>query len=450
MPRTPWKCHPREACIAQVLPESIAEELGLLPGDVISSVNGEPLTDYIAYRFAVAEEFVTLKIARDGETAEVEIEKDADDDLGIVFAGDVFDGVRACRNRCIFCFEEQMPAGMRLSLRLRDDDYRLSFLHGNFLTLTNLRDGDMARIIREHLSPLFVSIHATDPEIRRAMLRNRRAPDIRKQLRVLGEGGIEVHGQIVLCPGWNDGAVLAQTLRDLLDLHPPLETVGIVPVGLTGHRAEQPEVQPVTPEVAAATLDIVDACQRDALDRLGTRFVFAADELYLAAGRPLPPAAEYEGYPQKENGIGLARIFLDEVAALTLSPRQRARLSGVTATVATGTLAAPLAAQLAESLQKNGCTITVVPIVNQFYGGAVSVAGLLTGSDLLAGLSGRNLGQLLILPAASLNADGVFLDDTTPDTLAAHLGVPIRFCATPRETVDALTEHNAGTNQTSA
>jgi putative radical SAM enzyme (TIGR03279 family) len=212
------------AIIAAVEPGSIAEDVGLQPGDELLAVNGAPLTDYIAYRFAIADEEVTLAVARGEERAEIEIEKEADDDLGLTFTSDVFDGVRRCRNRCVFCFEEQMPAGMRASLRLRDDDFRLSFLHGNFLTLTNLTRADEARILREHLSPLFVSVHATDPAVRARMLGVKTAPDVRAQLRRLGAGGIEVHAQIVLCPGWNDGEVLAATLADLAALHPVVRT----------------------------------------------------------------------------------------------------------------------------------------------------------------------------------------------------------------------------------
>lgn len=435
MPRTPWKCHPLDARIAEVMPESIAEELGLQPGDVLCAVNGQSLTDYIAYRFAIADEELTLEVARGGERALMEIEKEADEDLGLVFAGDVFDGVRPCRNKCVFCFEEQMPAGMRDSLRLRDDDFRLSFLHGNFLTLTNLREGDMERIIGEHLSPLFVSIHATDPEARRRMLRNRRAPDVRAQLRAMGEGGIDVHGQIVLCPGWNDGAVLEQTLADLAELAPPLCTVGIVPVGLTGHRPAGPEVRAVTPEDARAVLDTVERWQAALLPRLGTRLIFAADEFYFAAGRPFPPAEAYEEFTQQENGIGLARLFLDDLESLDWPSSAPAGK----VTIATGTLAVPLLEQLAARLRHTlNMEIDVVAVPNLFYGGAVSVAGLLTGSDLLDALADRELGRAVLLPAVTLNSDGIFLDDMTPDTLEAALGVPLHFCANPQEVADTI------------
>ncbi len=428
MRKTPAKQF--EAYIATVLPGSIAEEVDLRPGDVLRAVNGAPVRDYIAYRFAIAEEEVTLEVARGEECWEIEIEKDVDEDLGLVFASDVFDGVTRCRNRCVFCFEAQMPAGMRPSLCLHDDDYRLSFLHGNFLSLTNMKPSDLRRIIREHLTPLFVSIHATDLAVRRRLLQNDHAPDVLGQLRQLGAGGIEVHGQIVLCPGWNDGAVLEKTLDDLSGLYPTVQTVGIVPVGLSAHRPATPEVRAVTTDDARAVLDSVERRQAELLPRQGTRLIYAADEFYLTAGRPIPPAEEYEGFTQKENGIGLARLFLDELAAL---PAPHTLSRGRKITIATGTLAAPLLEGLAARLQDYGVEAAVVAAPNRFYGGGVSVAGLLTGSDLLAALRGRALGDAVFLPAAILNADGILLDDLTPEDLEGELGVPLHFCHGPAE-----------------
>ncbi len=433
MPKTPSIV---EAHIVAVLPGSIAEEVELQPGDVLLAVNGAPLSDYIAYRFAIAEEEVALEVARGEERWGIEIEKDADEDLGLVFASDVFDGVRRCRNRCVFCFEEQMPPGMRPSLCLHDDDFRLSFLHGNFLSLTNLSPGDERRIIREHLSPLFVSIHATDLDVRRRMLQNGRAPDIVEQLRRLGDGGITVHGQIVLCPGWNDGDVLQHTLDELATLYPTLETVGLVPIGLSAHRPPAPEMRAVTPADAAAVLDLLACRQQEWLPRLGTRLAFAADEFYLTAGRSLPPAAEYEDFLQQENGIGLARLFLDELTGLPPDILPAALFHHIT--LATGVLAAPLLEALAARLRAAGVETAVAVVPNHFYGGGVTVAGLLTGSDLLAALRGHDLGEALFLPASILNADGIFLDDLTPDALARELGVPLYFCRGPREVVEEL------------
>ncbi len=422
------------ARVADVIVGSIAEEVEILPGDVVAMINGEAPSDYIAYRFAVADEEVTLTIQRGDECFEVEIEKDPDEDLGIVFEHDVFDRVRSCQNNCVFCFESQMPAGMRPSLSLRDDDFRLSFLHGNFLTLTNLRPGDLARIVRERLTPLYVSIHATDADVRRALLRNRKAGEILAQLRLLGEHEIQVHGQIVLCPGWNDGPVLARTLADLAALYPTVLSVGVVPVGLTGYRPEGPDVRVVTPNDAEAVLDLVSRVQAEVLPTLGTRLVFAADEFYLMTGRPLPSDEAYEDYAQAENGIGLARRFLDDVAALDIPS-----LPAQTITLATGILAAPLVETLAVRLRAAGADVRVAAVPNHFYGGGVSVAGLLTGSDLLAALRGRDLGAALILPAITLNADGLFLDDMTPAGLEAALDLPLYFCAEPVEVISAVT-----------
>ncbi|MHB9024187.1 MAG: DUF512 domain-containing protein [Armatimonadota bacterium] len=425
---------PQEARIAAVEPGSIAEEIGVVPGDVLLAVNGEAVPDYIAYRFAITGEVITVDIAHGDETLRVEIEKDTDEDLGIAFDADVFDGMHRCANRCVFCFEEQMPRGMRPSLSLRDDDFRLSFLHGNFVTLTNLRKGEFERIIRERLSPLFVSVHATDPEVRRRMLGRKRLPDIRAQLRQLADGGIQLHAQIVLCPGWNDGAVLEQTLDDLAGLHPALLSVGIVPVGLTAHRPAGPDIRPVTPADAAALLDAVQRRQQELLPRLGTRLVFAADEFYLAVNRPIPPAEEYEEFPQKENGIGLARLFLDELAAMEIPEK----LSPEKVALVTGTLAAPLLETLAARLRQAGATVEVVPVPNTFYGGGVSVAGLLTGGDILRALAGRDLGRAIILPAVVLNTDGIFLDDLRPADLQEKLGAPLLFCHGPAEVVKVV------------
>ncbi len=397
------------------------------PGDLLLAVNGRPVTDHIAYRFAIADEEITLDVARGDEVWQYEIEKDADEELGLVFATDLFDGMRRCRNDCVFCFESQMPDGMRAALRERDDDFRLSFLHGNFVTLTNLRAADLQRIVRDRLTPLFVSIHATDPAVRRRMMRYRKALDVRAQLRQLGDAGITVHAQIVLCPGWNDGAVLARTLDDLAALHPTVLSVGVVPVGLTGHRPDGPDVRPVTPEDAAAALALIAERQGRNLANFGTRLVFAADELYLSAGLDLPPAEAYEGFPQRENGIGLARLFLDELAG-TRFPRGARHL-----TLVTGTLAAPLLERLAARLRRAGHTADVLAVSNAFYGGGVSVAGLLTGRDIRAALAGRAL-DLLLLPAVVLNADGCFLDDLTP----ADLGHPAHFCAGPRDVAQLL------------
>jgi len=422
------------ARIAFIEPGSIAEAVALQPGDLLLTVNGAPLADYIAYRFAIAEEIVTLLVARDDRQWEIEIEKETDDDLGLGFADDVFDGMRRCGNHCVFCFEDQMPAGMRASLHTRDDDFRLSFLHGNFITLTNLRAADSARIIREHLTPLYVSIHATDPAARRRMMRNPRAGQIMEQLRRLGEAGIELHTQIVLCPGWNDGAVLERTLADLAGLYPAVQSVGIVPVGLTAHRPDGPAVRPVAREDAEAVLETVDRWQAAMHAQHETRLIFAADEFYYHTGRPFPRCEAYEGYPQRENGIGLSRIFLDELAGLTRFPAGKGRKI----TLATGILAAELLEALAARLRRAHWDARVLTVPNTFYGGGVNVAGLLTGQDLLAALRGQDLGERLFLPGCALNADGVLLDDMPPDTLAEMLGVPLSFCSGPDAVKDAL------------
>lgn len=407
----------------------------MLPGDVLLSINEEPLTDYIAYRFAISDEEVLLEIARGDDIEHVMVEKETDEDLGLIFTGDLFDGVRACRNNCIFCFEDQMPPDMRDSLNLRDDDYRLSFLHGNFLTLTNLKDEDTARIIREHLSPLYVSIHATDTAVRRKMMGNKNAPEIMPQLQQFAAAGIELHGQIVLCPDWNDGAVLENTLNELTASR-LLESIGIVPVGLTEYRAKQTNLRPLSQEDARAALTIIEAAQKRCLQKYHHRICFAADEFYLLAGAEIPQTEAYEGYPQEENGIGLARIFLEEAHNVTL-PLVPPAIQHVT--IVTGTLAEPILEEFCARLRKAWpITVNLQAVKNEFYGGGISVAGLLTGSDLRRELTDISLGEMVILPAKIVNQDGLLLDDDTPVAISAALKTPLRFAENASEIVELL------------
>lgn len=421
--------------MASVVPGSIAEEIGVLPGDVLLSINEEPLTDYIAYRFTITDEEVTLEVSRGEEAATITIEKEADEDLGIIFTSDIFDGLHPCRNHCVFCFEDQMPPDMRDSLNLRDDDYRLSFLHGNFLTLTNLKEEEFARIIREHLSPLFISIHAVDTAVRRKMLGNKKAPEIIPQLQRFATAGIELHGQIVLCPDWNDGAVLENTLEELTAT-PLLESIGIVPVGLTDYRSQQVDLRALNQEDARNALAIIEAAQARCLQKYQRRICFAADEFFLLAGAKIPAAEEYEEYPQKENGIGLARIFLDEAKSIVL-PSAPPTIQHVT--IVTGILAQPILEKFCARLRKAWpITVNLQAITNRFYGGGVSVAGLLTGSDLRRELTGVQLGELLILPASIINQDGLLLDDDTPEAISEALNIPLRFADNASGIIDLL------------
>jgi putative radical SAM enzyme (TIGR03279 family) len=427
--------------IEDVLPGSIGQEIGLEPGDVLVSINGHPLRDVIDYRYYGAEEELELVVQRDGELHRLEVERDYDEELGLEFTEPVFDGIRVCSNNCPFCFVQQMPKDMRRSLYVRDDDYRYSFLMGNFVTLTGLSSEDWARIAEQHLSPLYVSIHATDPEARRQVLGNPSAPDILPQLRRLGELGIEVHGQIVISPGVNDGEILRRSITDVAALWPTVRTLAVVPVGLT--RFHRRQVRLVTPDEARAILDLVEQVMPPLRQQFGCTWFYPSDEMYLLAGRPVPPAAFYDTDAQRENGVGLVRLLLDDwQRARKHLERKRSSRShrGGRVTLVCGQLIASILADMAAELQAvAGIEAQVVPVVNRFFGESVTVSGLLTGADVLEALQGRDLGQRVFLPRSMFNAEGsLTLDDLTPEELAERLGAPISRVSTLSEIVQAM------------
>jgi putative radical SAM enzyme (TIGR03279 family) len=400
-------------------------------------VNGRAPRDYIEYRFLIAEERVSLTVETvGGRRRRVRIEKAIDEDLGIVFTSDVFDGVRTCQNRCGFCFVAQLPAGMRPALYVRDDDYRLSFLHGNFITLTNLRPQDRRRIARDHLSPLYVSVQTTEPGVR-ARLFGRDTPDPLAEMRRLVPHGIEFHTQIVVCPGINDGAHLTRTVEDLAALHPGVQSIGIVPVGLTRHRARQPEISAVTMDLAVEIVAQVARWQRAFRKRLGTRLAFASDEMYLRAGKPIPSRASYEEFPQLGNGIGCVRLFLDDLRRMRpVHLRRPARV-----TLVTGEEAAELVGALARKLEIGQNVRAQVCIVsNRFFGESVTTAGLLTGGDIVAVLRRTGAGDVVIVPATAVREGEGFLDGVTVEELARAVGAPVLVAAGPREAAVVVRE----------
>ena len=428
-----------QADIASIEPGSIAEELGLLPGDLVLRVNGEMMLDVLDYQQHVASDRVRLEVWRRGEVWECDIEKDEEEALGIVFSNVVFDGVRRCRNRCTFCFVDNLPEGLRPSLYVKDDDYRLSLLHGNFITLTNLTESDWQRIFRLRLSPLHVSVHATDPTVRSQMMGCRRAGQILRDLTRLVDGGIEVHAQIVVCPGVNDGEVLDETVRDLAELHPGVASVGVVPVGLTRFAPKHRNVLPVGPPEARRALAQVHVLQDELLDRLGTRFVFAADELYLRADRAPPSAEECEGWPQLSNGVGLITSFHDDEAealeaAAMGSPTHR-RI-----TVITGVDAEPTLAAFCERLSGlAGVEVMVLTVGNEFFGDSVTVAGLMVGQDICRALRNVDPGELVLVPEVALKDRHAFLDDLTIEDLVHCTRADVRAVpATPMGIVEAV------------
>jgi putative radical SAM enzyme (TIGR03279 family) len=425
--------------VSSVEPESIAEEAGILPGDVILSINGHPLYDILDYRFYSTEEEVDILVRRGDEEAVISVEKDFDDPIGVDFTDELFDGVRECGNRCVFCFVHQLPRGMRRPLYIRDDDFRLSFLHGNFVTLTNVDDEDIRRIIQQRLTPLYVSVHATEPKLRNEMVRGEAAPDIMKQLRALAEGGITLHTQIVLCPGVNDKEHLAQTVSDLASLHPAVTSIGVVPVGLTRHRQVGPGLESIDPVGARVIISDVRRWQREFRARYGTRLVWASDELYLVSGVPVPSAATYEGYPQLENGIGFVRRFID--SAKRTVPRLPERIPHpVKATIVTSTLAEPVLQRFVDDLNRvENLSVAVTAVRNEFFGVSVTVSGLLTGGDIRDQMLEReDLSDVVIIPTVMLR-DGAFLDDVTVGELSDALKRPVVTVEpTPASLAEAL------------
>lgn len=432
--------------IAAVEPGSLADSAGLRPGDRVLAVNGHPLHDQLDYRFHIAEDLVELKVIHAGADGFVEFAKHPDEPLGIEFSEAAFDGTTICNNNCFFCFLKGLPKGLRRTLYVKDDDYRLSFEHGNFVTLTNLTEADWRRLAEQRLSPLNLSVHATDLALRRRLLGNPRAPDVRAQLRRLQGIRIEVHTQVVLCPGVNDGPALDQTLGDLLE-HDNVRSVAVVPVGssLEGERRiQQAGLRACSPAEARAVLRQVRRRQRQALISRGRPTVYASDEFYLCAGARIPAAKRYDGFAQWENGVGMVRTLLDDWTATrrrikrgTLPPPQRRHVS-----IACGTLIAPILERLAaEAAALLDVRIDVIPVHNTLFGERVNVSGLLPGQDYIGQLRQHEpaLGERLFLPRASLDYFGRhFLDDVTPADLSAALQRPLGFAYGLSEIVDWL------------
>ena len=396
--------------ISGVRKNSLAEAAGIVAGDKLVSVCGVQVKDIIELSFYTTDYEVDLELENtEGQRRQVHIDKYPDEDLGLEFEAAVFDKVSTCYNNCIFCFVDQMIPGMRKGLYVRDDDYRLSFLYGNFITLTNLKEEDFQRIIQTHMTPLYVSVHATDPKVRCEMMHNRFAGELMDKLERLFAAGIEVHTQIVCCPGYNDGEILAKSFQDLYARHPHVLTMAVVPVGITKHREGLHPLRTFTKEEAAALIDQVTPWQRQCREETGKAFIYLGDEFYLLAGRDVPAAEWYDGFPQLENGIGLTRSFVDEWQATlpSLSSYQAAS----PAVIPVGESAFTVLQPLLDALNKQFNTAhSFVPVPNQFFGGKVNVTGLLTASDILR--TCKESGKRLILPAVVLNNDKLFLDDT--------------------------------------
>ena len=430
--------------ITAVEPGSLGEEMGLQAGDRLVAINDHPLRDIIDVQFYGAEEVLGLLVERDGEPWLIEVERDYDQELGLTFVNPTFDvDVRRCANNCDFCFVKQNAQGMRRSLYVKDDDYRYSFLFGNSVTLTNLTDDDWGRLEEQRLSPLYVSVHATELALRRRFLAREGTPDVVAQLRRLAALRIEVHTQVVLVPGLNDGERLARTLNDLAVLYQePVTSVSVVPVGLT--RYHRGPCRTYTPDEAQAVLEQVEPWRTENQEKRGCTFVYPSDEWYLVAGQEVPPASEYDGFPQVENGVGMVRQLLDEWEELKADlPRSELR----PATLVCGTLIAPSLARIVAELNAlTGAQVQLVPVANEFFGPVTTVSGLLTGQDVVAALRDRTQGEMVLLPRAMLGSSygvgsalpGLTLDDLSLGELSAQLGVPVQVAGTLGEALVRL------------
>lgn len=412
--------------INSIIPGSPAAKVGLAEGDLLSKINGHGVKDVLDYMYYAAETSVTLEIVRHGEEFEFHIEKDEYDDLGLEFETFLMDSKQSCSNKCVFCFIDQMPPGMRETLYFKDDDARLSFLQGNYVTLTNLKQEDIDRIIEMKLN-INVSVHTTNPELRVKMMHNRFAGEKLKFIWQLAKNGIKLNCQIVCCPGLNDGDELRRSLRDLGELMPNITSMAVVPVGVTKFREGLYPLETFTPEGAGETIDIIESFQKEFLEKFGTRTVFPSDEFYLIAGRPIPPAEVYEDYPQYENGVGMLRSLMDEFyQALDMAEWEGGKRS---ISIATGYSAYGTINTLAKAAEDKFPELkcNVYRIRNDFFGDTITVSGLITAQDLMAQLKGKELGEELLLPSSMLRRDSdIFLDDIRVPVVEETLGVRIK------------------------
>ena len=433
-----------EHIVGNVKPGSIAEALEIEKGDILLEINGTKIEDIFDYQFLTEDEKLLVVVKKpNGEEWELEIEKDFDEDLGIEFENGLMDDYKSCHNKCIFCFIDQMPKGMRETLYFKDDDSRLSFLQGNYVTLTNMSEDDIDRIIRYNLGPINVSFQTTNPLLRCKMLNNRFAGEALKKAWRLAEAGIPMNGQIVLCKGVNDGEELERSIRDLSKYAPTIESVSIVPVGLSKYREGLYELEPFTKEDAIKVVEMVEKWQDKLYAETGLHFIHASDEFYILAERDMPEEDRYDGYLQLENGVGMLRLLHEEfMEAFNEDRENKRKVKPKKVTIATGRLAFPYIKKMSQMLSEEyeGLEVQVVAIRNDFFGEMITVSGLLTGQDLKAQLEPLDLGDRLLLPQNVLKAtEDIFLDDMTLDELKMALQVPIDIVkSSGRDFIDAV------------
>jgi putative radical SAM enzyme (TIGR03279 family) len=414
--------------IQGIEPGSIAQEVGIEAGDRLLAINDRLIEDVLDYRFvsSLADRELVVKVGKaSGELWDVEIEREEDEDLGLDLEGIQ---TRICKNNCIFCFVHQLPRGkqVRRTLRVKDEDFRLSFLFGHYLTLTNLSEADFQRIFEQRLSPLYVSVHATEPGLRQYLLQNRTPDDLLGNMRRLIEGGIKLHTQIVLMPGINDGANLERSLSDLIEFYPNVMSVSIVPLGLTDHRKGLPQLRPVDADYARAAIEHVARLQQQHIAKVGVPFCFLGDEFYIMAGHPIPPRSHYGDFPLVENGVGMIRNFMDEFASAIKKRRKRPGHT-IRGTVVTGRIFHPILKDSIDQMNaKLKLDLRCLPADNLYFGAGITVAGLLTGSDIFEAVRNQMHGDFLVIPSESMTGEnGLFLDDWVRADLETRLQVPV-------------------------
>lgn len=413
--------------ITHVTPGSIADRVGLKEGDRINTIAGERIIDQIDYQALTAQTHFDMDITHaDGQSETLHVNKKDWQPLGVILDQSIISKPRECANHCIFCFIDQMPPHMRNTLYVKDDDWRLSLMMGNFVTMTNISDKEFDRILRRKVSPLYISVHTTNPELRERMMHNRNAGQIMDRLRTLKAHGLRFNCQVVLCPGWNDGDELVRTLNDLETLRPAISSVALVPVGLTKYREGLAKVEPYNRETAAALIDQILPIQEAYVKAFGSRFVFPSDEFYCLSGRPLPKDEDYEGYPQIENGVGMLRLFetdiryaVEDYPCTVPSPKRRI--------IATGTSVASFLREMIDRYAPKGTQIEVRPILNKFFGESVTVTGLITGGDLIDQLQDADCDEIMICRNMIRNEGDLFLDNLSVDEVRSRLPAPLRI-----------------------
>ena len=413
--------------ISSVVTKSPADKAKIKAKDILLKINGNEINDVLDYMFYISEHKVKIEFERDGILKKIKITKNEYDDIGLEFSSFLMDKKMSCKNKCVFCFIDQMPPGMRETLYFKDDDARLSFLHGNYVTLTNLEDKDIDRIIKMRLN-INISVHTTNPELRCIMMKNRFAGEKLKYLKQIADAGLNMNCQIVLCPGLNDGEELSKTIDDLGKLYPAITSVAVVPVGLSKYRDNLFKLNPFTEKTSSDAIDLIEKKQNEFFNNYGTRIVFAADEFYLKAKRPIPNNDFYEDYPQYENGVGLIRTLTDEFID-AVKNKENSNIS-TNLSIVTGYAAYETINKLVEIAKEKWHNIkcSVFPIKNNFFGENITVAGLLTGKDIIEQLKDKNLGDYLLLPSAMLKSDSnILLDDYTTDDIAKALNVKIKI-----------------------